>query len=192
MSRGFNIKGTIWFILMVQLFLFPVSSYSQEIDSIELRFNGDDLYVRTSFRPPKRFIEEARNGMRKELRIYIDLFRVWKNWPDEYVYGIEIINRIAGDALRGDFVATSLNKVRRVLIEKRFRTFDSMISWLTSIDSLHLLNTRSLEPGEYYIKVTVESIIKQLPPVIGYLLFFVPEKEFSVSKDSESFRVGGR
>ncbi len=192
MSRGFNIKKVIWFIITIQIFISVTTSYSQEIDSIEVRFKGDDLYVRTSFRPGERFIEEARNGIRKELKILIDLFRVWENWPDEYIYGVEIINRITGDALRGEFVATSLNRSRRVIVEKRFRSFDSMILWLTSINSLHLVNVKSLEPGEYYIKVTVESIIKKLPPVIGYLLFFVPEKEFSISKDSEIFRVGGR
>ncbi len=192
MSRGFNIKKVIWFIITIQVFISVTTSYSQEIDSIEVRFKGDDLYVRTSFRPGERFIEEARNGIRKELKILIDLFRVWENWPDEYIYGVEIINRITGDALRGEFVATSLNRSRRVIVEKRFRSFDSMILWLTSINSLHLVNVKSLEPGEYYIKVTVESIIKKLPPVIGYLLFFVPEKEFSISKDSEIFRVGGR
>lgn len=194
MSRALNIKiiynGLIWFLSSMLFLYFTTSSHSQEINSIQVVLNGDNLFVSASFNPGERFLEEAKNGIKKELRIYIDLFRVWRYWPDEFVYGVEIINRITGDAVKGEFIATSLNRQKRVLVEKRFRTFGSMLSWLTTINSLNLINTKSLEEGDYYVKITVESVIKQLPPVIGYLLFFVPEKEFSIDMDSETFRIG--
>lgn len=67
-----------------------------------------------------------------------------------------------------------------------------MLGEMAVINSLPLINIRGIEPGDYYIKVTVESRLRSLPPVVGYLLFFIPEKEFSVSKDSSPFRLGSR
>ncbi|MBI3593199.1 MAG: hypothetical protein HY099_06955 [Nitrospirae bacterium] len=58
-----------------------------------------------------------------------------------------------------------------------------------TISDMKLTNIRELETGTYFVKVTAESRMKKLPPVIGYLLFFVPEKEFSVSKNSQTFQI---
>jgi hypothetical protein len=57
------------------------------------------------------------------------------------------------------------------------------------IIELKLTNIRELDPGEYFVKITVDSKIRKLPPVIGYILFFVSENEFSISKDSQRFQI---
>jgi hypothetical protein len=49
---------------------------------------------------------------------------------------------------------------------------------------------RDLEPGTYFVRVTVQSKIRKLPPVIGYFMVFLPENEFEIRKDSAYFSVG--
>ena len=52
-----------------------------------------------------------------------------------------------------------------------------------------LIAACALEPGDYYIKVSVESILRKLPPGIDTVVFWVSTKEFSISKDSPLFRI---
>jgi len=50
---------------------------------------------------------------------------------------------------------------------------------------------REIEPGQYFVRVTIESKIRKLPPVIGYLLIFLSENEFKIVKDSGFFAIEG-
>ena len=74
-------------------------------------------------------------------------------------------------------------------VEKRFKDLESMVEWAMNIIDIKLTNIKELEHGEYFVKITVDSRIRKLPPVIGYFLFFMPEKEFSISKDSQKFEI---
>jgi hypothetical protein len=65
-----------------------------------------------------------------------------------------------------------------------------MLNWALSIKSQQVTHLKELEPANYFVRVSVESRLRSLPPVIGYLLFFVPEKEFKVRADSPPFPVG--
>jgi hypothetical protein len=65
-----------------------------------------------------------------------------------------------------------------------------MIQWALSINDLRLANMRELEPGAYFVRVTVESKIRKLPPVIGYFMIFLPENDFKIKKDSPLISVG--
>jgi hypothetical protein len=67
-----------------------------------------------------------------------------------------------------------------------------MLKWALSFDDLKLANVRDLEPGTYFVRVTVESKIRELPPVIGYFMIFLPENEFKIRKDSSFFSIGAR
>jgi hypothetical protein len=87
-----------------------------------------------------------------------------------------------------EYAATSSDG--STLIHNRFKTFESMVKWALSINDLKLANTRELEPGEYFVRVTVESKIRKLPPVIGYFMIFLPENEFKIKKDSPFINVG--
>jgi hypothetical protein len=79
-----------------------------------------------------------------------------------------------------------------VLVEKRFKSFESMLDWAISFRDLKLTNTRELESGQYFVRVIVESKIRKLPPVIGYLFIFVSENEFRLIKDSGYLAIEGR
>lgn len=168
----------------------PLVTQAAEISFLDVRLNGDELIVSTTVRLDQQFIDEAKNGIQKELLFYIDLFRVWKTWPDEYVFGNLIEKRITGDVIKGEYILNSYDRNRKRIIEKKYKTFESMIKEMTELKGIQLLNIKGLEPGDYYVRVTVESRIRKLPPVIGYILFFVPEKEFSIFKDSNIFKIG--
>lgn len=169
------------------LLIFTVHSFAAEISSVNVRQSDNNIYVTASVTPGSKFIEDINNGITKELVFYIDLFRVWNIWPDEFVTGRKVVKILKNNPIKREHTASSIDGY--VHIEKRFRDLTSMVDWSTNIIDMQLINIRELEPGEYFIKFGVESKTRKLPPVIGYLLFFVPEKEFSVSRDSQKFQI---
>jgi hypothetical protein len=166
---------------------FAVSSLATEISLVAVKINNNDIYVTTSVKPGAKLIEDISNGLSKEFTFYIDLFRVWDIWPDEFVTGRKIVKILKSNPIKREYVATSVDG--NVQIEKRFKDLESMLEWTMNITDIKITNIKELEPGDYFVKITIDSRIRKLPPVIGYLLFFVPEKEFSISKDSQIFKI---
>lgn len=174
------------------LLTFLLSSYSisaaEQIMGPDVKLRNGEIYVSTSLSLDENHLQELSNGITKELRFYIDLFRVWKMWPDEFVLGKFLVRTLKSDPVKMEYTATSSDG--STLIQKRFKTFGLMVKWAMSVDDLKLANTRELEPGEYFVSVTVESKIRKLPPVIGYFMIFLPENEFKIRKDSSFINVG--
>jgi hypothetical protein len=163
-------------------------SYGAEITGPEVSVKENEIHVTTSLSLEEKYLKELRNGIAKELRFYVDLFKVWKILPDEFVLRKYFIRTLKCDPVKNEFVATSYDGT--TLIEKRFKSFESMIKWTLSINELRLTNIRELEPGMHFVRVAVESKIRKLPPLIGYLLIFLPENEFKITKDSPFFAIG--
>jgi hypothetical protein len=174
------------------LLAFLLSSYSlsgaEQITGPEVKLRDHDIYVTTSLSLDENHLQELSNGITKELRFYIDLFRVWEMWPDEFVLGKFFVRTLKSDPVKMEYIATSSDG--STLIQKRFKTFGSMVKWALSVDNLKLADTRELEPGKYFVRVTVESKIRKLPPVIGYFMIFLPENEFKIKKDSPFINIG--
>jgi len=183
MSRLYTI-----FFLLISLF-FPALSEGQVIAGPEVRLANNDIYVSFSLNLTDKTLEDIRSGIDKELKIYIDLFKVWKVWPDEFVLGKTYTRTLKADPIKKEYVATSLDG--NTLVERRFKSFESMITWATSVKEMKLTNMREIEPGQYFVKITIESKIRKLPPVIGYLLIFLSENEFKIVKDSGFFAIEG-
>jgi len=181
---------TFYYLLFIVFFL--LLSYSPtsgaEITVLEITIKNDELFVTTSLSLEEKYLQELRNGIVKEFIFYIDLFKVWNMWPDEFVLGKSFTRTLRCDPVKDKFTATSDDG--STIIKKRFKSFESMTQWALSINDLNLTNTKELEPGAYFVKVTVESKIRKLPPVIGYFLIFLPENEFKVTKDSPYFTIG--
>ncbi|MDI6801735.1 MAG: DUF4390 domain-containing protein [Thermodesulfovibrionales bacterium] len=137
-----------------------------------------------------KFTDDLNGGVSKELVFYIDLFRSWNVWPDEFITGKKLVKILKSDPIKREYVAINIDG--NLQIEKRFKDLESMISWATTVTEMKIANVKEFEPGSYFVKITVESRIRKLPPVIGYFLFFVPEKEFTVSKDSAAFQINMR
>lgn len=180
------------FVTLMIVLIFPQIIYAQEINNLDVKIKSEELVVSASIILNEEFINEIKNGIQKELIFYIDLFRVWKYWPDEYVFGNSIVRKIEGDVIKGEYIMSSFDRNRKVIIEKKFKSLESMLRAMAEIGPLPLINIKGMESGDYYVRVTVESRLRKLPPVVGYILFFIPEKEFSITKDSPVFRLGSR
>lgn len=183
MSRVFSIL-----IISIALF-YPLASESQTLSGPEVKRSNNDLLVSFSLSLDEKSLDAMKGGVDKELKFYVDLFRIWKIWPDEFVLGKAYVKTLKVDPIKKEYVATSGDG--SLLIEKRFKSFESMMAWVVVFRDLKLTNIRELEPGNYFVRVTVESKIRNLPPVIGYLLIFVSENEFRIMKDSTVFTIDG-
>ena len=170
------------------LLFFPSITRSAEIIGPETKIINNEIYVTTGLILDEKQLQDLKNGIAKEITFYIDLFRVWNMWPDEFVLGKTIVKTLKADPVKKEYVAASSDGM--TIVERRFNELDSLLKWSLNIRDLKLTNTRELEPDDYFVRITVESRLRKLPPVISYLFFFVPEKEFTKVKDSSRFSVG--
>ncbi len=170
------------------LLFFPSITRSAEIIGPETKIINNEIYVTTGLILDEKQLQDLKNGIAKEITFYIDLFRAWNMWPDEFVLGKTIVKTLKADPVKKEYVAASSDGM--TIVERRFNELDSLLKWSLNIRDLKLTNTRELEPDDYFVRITVESRLRRLPPVISYLFFFVPEKEFTKVKDSSRFSVG--
>jgi hypothetical protein len=175
--------------LIIACFILFTACYAHalEISSVVAKLNNNELYVTASLKSDPKFMGDMNEGLSKELIFYIDLFKSWNIWPDEFILGKKLIKTLKSNPIKREHTASIVDGGTH--LEKRFKDTESMIEWAMSITDIKLTNTKELEAGSYFVKITVESRIRKLPPVVGYLLFFVPEKEFSISKDSAIFQI---
>ena len=174
--------------LLSLLFLTYSPAQAAEVIGPEVKVQDGEIYVSTSLSLDENYLEELRNGVTKEFRFYIDLFRVWNMWPDEFILSRSFIRTLTSDPVKMEYTATSGNG--NMVTKKRFKSFDSMLQWSLGISNLKLANVRDLEPGVYFIRAAIESRIRKLPPVIGYFIIFLPENEFRIKKDSPFITIG--
>jgi hypothetical protein len=191
-SNRFTFNFSLFALRLLLIFCFLLFSYSlsvaAEITGPEVRFKDNEIFVTTSLSLDEKYIDELKNGIDKQYIFYIDVFRVWNVWPDEFILGKTITKTLKCDPVKSEYIATSGDG--SILIKKRFKSFGPMLKWAVSIENLRLANTQEFKPGKYYVRVTVESKIRKLPPVIGYFLIFLPENEFKIKKDSSFFTIG--
>ncbi|MDH4232465.1 MAG: DUF4390 domain-containing protein [Nitrospirota bacterium] len=178
----------IIFFLLIAL-LSPALSEGQAVNGPEVKLFNNDIYVSFTLNLEDQSLQEIKKGIEKELKFYVDLFRIWRVWPDEFVLGKMNVRTLKADPIKKEYVANIADG--NTLLEKRFRSFESMIGGTLSVKDMKLTNTREIDPGQYFIRVTVESKIRKLPPVIGYLFIFLSENEFKVVRDSPVFTIEG-
>ena len=182
-------KSIFYFLLVIFYLLISSSlSHGAEIKGPEVKLYDNEIHVTAALSLDETHIQELINGISKEFLFYIDIFKVWNLWPDEFVLGKSFIRTLKCDLVKKEYLATSRDG--STLIQKRFKSFESMSKWALSINDLKLADIRELEPGAYFVRVTVESKIRKLPPVIGYFVIFLSENEFKIKKDSSFFNIG--
>jgi hypothetical protein len=175
----------IYTLLALRPLLAPDAAYASEVRGPEVRVHENNIYVGTGLDIDQNHLSDIAKGVTKEIIFYVDLFRVWKMWPDEFVLGKTFTRTLKCDPVKKEYTATSLEGSR--LIEKRFRDCNSLLQWALTIEEVRLTNITELEPSRYFVKVSVESRLRKLPPFINLLFFFVKEKEFSIKKESAFF-----
>lgn len=129
------------------------------------------------------------SGVEKEVIFTVELLRVWKFWPDEFIVSKKLSRVIRYDNLREQYRVSYFDGVVRD--EMHFRDYAAMRDWIFSVSNVNLANIRELEPGSYYIRTVVESRSLEQLPLIGFLMHFIPEVEMSLAKESPPFMVEG-
>lgn len=178
------------FLTICFYLLFCSLSLAAEIKGPQIKFLDKEIHVSAMLNLDDKYIQELKKGITKEFKFYIDIFRMWERWPDEFIFGKSITRTLRCDPVKKEYIAISNDGTK--IIEKRFRSFESMMDWALNIEDIAIIDIRDLEPATYYIKVTVESKIRKLPPVIGYFLIFLPENEFKIQKNSLPFTVDNK
>jgi hypothetical protein len=173
-------------LLALALSWAPASA--QEVSVTGVRVQNDKLIISSTLTLEPAQVDEIVKGVEKEIVFYIDLFRDWRNWPDEFMIGQTITRTLRCDPVKKEYVATSL--MGRRLTERRFSDCYAMIAWTLSLKDIEIIGTAGLEPAEYYIKTTVESKIRYLPPFIDLLFFFVKDTEYRITDESAHFPLG--
>ncbi len=168
--------------------LVPQAARALELSDPDVTRKGGAIVVSAEARPGPREMNDLSNGVSKEMVFYVDLFRVWRAWPDEFVLGRVITRTLKCDPLRKDYTANSLDGT--TLLEKKFKDCEALSAWALKVPEITLTNTAELPPDMYFVRVTVESRLRRLPPVAGFFFFFVREVEASASKDSPAFPIG--
>jgi hypothetical protein len=190
-SRKYDMKFKIGLCVLLSLLCLlclPSSSKCAEITKLDTTVKDNHIYISTAVSLDKKHIEELKHGIKKEFRFYIDIFKMWNIWPDEFITGTLYVRTIQCDPVKTEYIATSSNG--QAMIEKRFTSFESMLQWALNIHNLDITIPQDLEPGSYFIRVIVVSKIRKLPPVLRDLLIFIPENEFKIKKDSPVFYIG--
>lgn len=174
-------------VLAAAFLVAPLKAGAAQLEGPLIALNGDNIVLNSTLTLNEKQVGDISKGISKEVVFYIDLYRVWKSWPDEFVAGITVTRTLSCNPVKNEFVATSLEG--NVLREKRFGNCEDLLRWTLNLEGVTVANSRELEPAEYYAKLTAESRIRKLPPVVGYLLFFVKEKEFRVKAVSDMLEL---
>ncbi len=134
---------------------------------------------------PPDFYQAIDDGIEKRLEFQVELYRIWSLWLDEFIGGTEIVGTIKHDLLKGEYVTT----VERdgTLSRDMWKNRDEALLRITRFTGVPVFSPRDAQRGTFYVRVRVRSRVRELPPIVGGLFFFVPEVEFQVEAKSPRF-----
>lgn len=168
----------------------PATSYPGPLNIAgpDMEIIDNNIIVKTSIADTSDLEQTIRFGSGKEFIFTVELMRIWKFWPDEFVVSKKIRKIIKYDNLREQFRASFRDGTVRT--DRKYNDFIALKDWIFTADAINIANVRELEPGKYYIRVIVESKSREQLPLIGFLIYLVPEVEMSLAKESRPFSVG--
>lgn len=170
---------------MLALLSLTASAAASDIRGPNVKLRGNEIVVSAGVDLDPEHLDDIQKGVQKEIVFYVDLFRVWEFWPNEFILGRRFTQTLHCDPVKNEYIATS--STGNILRERRFQSCERLIHWALNLSDLVLSSTVELEPAEYFVRVTVESRLRRLPPFIDLLFFFVKEEEFSIMEDSLHF-----
>jgi hypothetical protein len=157
-----------------------IVGYLQTVDN--------DIVVNIAVANATELEATIKSGIEEEIVFTMELIRVWKFWPDEFVVSKKIKKTIKYDNLRNQFWTSSFDGITRT--NKKFKNYAQVKNWIFSVNEINLANVRELEPASYYIRVIVESRSIDRLPVIGLLRHLVPEVDMTIARESDPFPIG--
>jgi hypothetical protein len=179
----------ILFIPLHSLFMpASVSGVTPYIIGPGVKIINNNIIVRTSIAEIADFEQLVKSSIGKEIIFTAELMRELDFWPDEFIVSKKIRKIIKYDNLRDQYRTSwrdGLVRTDNILTE-----FNTMKDWILSEDSISIANIKELEPGSYYIRIVVESRSREKIPLIGLLMYLVPEVEMSLAKKSQVFVIG--
>jgi hypothetical protein len=149
---------------------------------------NNDIVVNIAVANATELEATIKSGIEKEIVFTMELIRVWKFWPDEFVVSKKIRKTIKYDNLRDQFWTSSFDGINRT--NKKFKNYGQVRNWIFSVSEINIANIRELEPARYYIRVIVESRSIDRLPVMGLLTLLVPEVDMTIARESEPFPIG--
>jgi len=179
----------ILFISLYSVFMPPAASGATPyIMGPEVKIINNNIIVKTSIAGLADFEQIVKASIGKEIIFTAELMRVWDFWPDEFIVSKKIRKIVKYDNLREQYRTSWRDGSTRA--DTIFTDFNTMKNWILSEDSISLANIKELEPGSYYIRIVVESKSREKIPLIGLLVYLVPEIEMSLAKESQPFVAG--
>jgi len=179
----------ILFIPLYSLFMPPAASgVTPYIIGPDVKIINNNIIVRTSIADIADLEQTVKSSIGKEIIFTAELMRVWDFWPDEFIVSKKIRKIVKYDNLRDQYRTSwrdGLVRTDNILTE-----FNTMKNWILSEDSISIANIKELEPGSYYIRIVVESKSREKIPLLGLLMYLVPEVEMSLVKESQPFVAG--
>ncbi len=160
----------------------PSSAAKPSIIGPAIEIIDNDIIISLSIDDTDELEQVIASGIGKEIIFTVELLRVWKFWPDEFVVSKRIEKTIQYDNLREQYTASSNDGVTQVKV--KYDSYSTVKNWLFSAANINLANLKELDPGRYYVRVVVESKSLEQLPFIGFLMHFIPEVEMSLAKES--------
>ncbi|RJR15601.1 MAG: DUF4390 domain-containing protein [Nitrospiraceae bacterium] len=161
---------------------------SPQIIGPYMKVIDNNIIVSLSIYQVTELAKSITSGVEKEITFTIELLRAWRFWPDEFIVSKKVSRVIKYDNLRGQYRVISYDGVTRT--EKYYNDYHEIKDWIFNVSNINLANIKELEPDRYYIRTVVESKSLEQPPLIGFLIHFIPEVEMSLAKESQLFMLG--
>ncbi len=178
----------IGFLAYLFVISFVATASTAEILEPQIRIQDENIIVNTSITGLEVIESAINSGIKKQIVFTIELHRALSFWPDEFVTAKKIKKILTYDNLRGYFLTSSDDGTSQ--IQRSFKDFNNMKDWVFSVKNVNLGNIKELKAGTYYIRTVIESKSKELPPLISFLMLFIPEVEMSLAKESQTFQIG--
>ena len=188
MFRNTYLKAVLAIALLFFLFP-PVKAGATSIQGLAIRINDGAVLVSARLVISGPALKEIKSGMEKKIVFYVDLYRHWSSWPDEFIMGRQIERDLDCDSVKGEYIMVFREKGSSGAI--RYESCNELISNALILKDIKLSHLEGLTYGRYYVRVTAQSRLMSLPPLLGQMFFFIRSKEFSVQADSATVYLGG-
>lgn len=160
-----------------------------EVAAPEVEIKENNIIVNSGINNVKEFEETIKSGVAKEIIFKIELIRSWRFWPDEFVVAKKITRVVKFDNLREQYHVSS--DYGNSLVEQHFKDYNLIKDRIFVTGAVNIANIKELDPGKYYVRVVVESKGTEEPPLVGFLMHFIPEVEMRLARESKTFIVRG-
>ena len=178
-------KNKIIILLLILLSFVSLAGADEQgisISEIDIKTEGPTLNVSFDLKVTQAYSQSIRQGLTKEFNVYVDIFRHWDIWPDEFIRGKKYVRTLSIDPIKKEYIGGSFDG--EVYLYKRFKGYESLLRWFLRFDNALQESMEGLDPGRYYVKVTVESKKSGLSSLISNILILLPVHELKIEKNS--------